>query len=737
MPNICEWNTINIRSFCDYFFKYNGIYMESVNLPNLGEIYKKCTQIIPLKFIDDDNYSEINANCLFVWEENNRNDLECEKINYKDLYEMLYADSVRRMQENIVADAYVQNIEEKNLNPELLIRYFDREHFTVCIVNQQGEFLYALCRNDMKKELSFSRIPKRRDLFVDDVADNTREAAKIFLKMSEVESIPILRKGKPIGSMLRQAPRKQILQWDWIDEQTIAKIWDKDVKLLVSSLANEIQGFVNRFSNFYQIDVFNEKNYCEYLSEKYKALVYSTHIWYKTATEICNIRQLYLDCLSNDMLGWFHKNHVEYYYFEMPRANEIHQFYKRKVNILPISGDNIEINGCYFQRDAQREGFHVYGGRRFTVGEPAAAKRTIYVYGPCIALGNFVNDADTIESQLQSDINDMNLNYRVVNCGGGDSPYAIGNDINSFYIMANTSFKPGDIVIHFGLCTWKNAKMKAAEHYFKCAEAFNAEDVLDAKCFSQYSSAHLNALGNNILERYILSKIKSSLIIKEIDDADSISYGKIRKQIDNDRLNQWLKEIERYKIDNQRSGCIVMNCNPFTKGHYSLVERSRLEVDYLYVFVVEEDKSFFSFSERYEMAVKNCAHWKNVKVIPGGRYIISGLTFEEYFNKDVLQEQMISPELDIQMFANYIAPVLGITVRFLGEEKDDLVTAQYNKALKELLPLEGIKVVEYPRYTVDGEMVSASKVRKCIVEKRWKILERYLTKESLQYILRK
>ena len=44
-----------------------------------------------------------------------------------------------------------------------------------------------------------------------------------------------------------------------------------------------------------------------------------------------------------------------------------------------------------------------------------------------------------------------------------------------------------------------------------------------------------------------------------------------------------------------------MNCNPMTKGHLHLLETARKFVDYLYVFVVEEDKSDIPFAVRYAM----------------------------------------------------------------------------------------------------------------------------------------
>jgi [citrate (pro-3S)-lyase] ligase len=50
----------------------------------------------------------------------------------------------------------------------------------------------------------------------------------------------------------------------------------------------------------------------------------------------------------------------------------------------------------------------------------------------------------------------------------------------------------------------------------------------------------------------------------------------------------------------------------------------------------------------------------------------------------------------------------------VGEEKADHVTDRYNLAMKDILPKNGIKIVEIPRKTVDdesGKVISASLVR--------------------------
>lgn len=57
---------------------------------------------------------------------------------------------------------------------------------------------------------------------------------------------------------------------------------------------------------------------------------------------------------------------------------------------------------------------------------------------------------------------------------------------------------------------------------------------------------------------------------------------------------------------------------------------------------------------------------------------------------------------------------MGINVRFVGEEPLDNVTRQYNEALKRELPKYGIELKEIQRLSVDGEAISASKVRRLL-----------------------
>ncbi len=55
-----------------------------------------------------------------------------------------------------------------------------------------------------------------------------------------------------------------------------------------------------------------------------------------------------------------------------------------------------------------------------------------------------------------------------------------------------------------------------------------------------------------------------------------------------------LNDLARDKGENR--GVIVMNANPFTLGHRYLVEQAATKVDTLFIIVVKEDRSLFSYA---------------------------------------------------------------------------------------------------------------------------------------------
>lgn len=181
----------------------------------------------------------------------------------------------------------------------------------------------------------------------------------------------------------------------------------------------------------------------------------------------------------------------------------------------------------------------------------------------------------------------------------------------------------------------------------------------------------------------------------------------------------------------QPTGCIVMNCNPFTLGHRYLIEQAAKHVEQLYVMVVREDCSLFAYTERKAMVEQGVADIENVNVIDGSDYAISRATFPTYFLKrldDAADTQML---LDLDLFRRHIAPALGATVRFVGTEPTDQLTRRYNQLMHETLK----DVREINRLEKDGNAVSASRVRKAMEEGDMNTIRQLVPPTTLPYII--
>ena len=173
-----------------------------------------------------------------------------------------------------------------------------------------------------------------------------------------------------------------------------------------------------------------------------------------------------------------------------------------------------------------------------------------------------------------------------------------------------------------------------------------------------------------------------------------------------------------------KKGVIVMNANPFTRGHRYLIEQAARQVDHLFVMAVKEDLSTFGYEERLAMIQAGCRELNNVSVVEGSDYAISATTFPTYFLKQLSDASDTQMTLDLDLFARHIASALQASVRFVGSEPTDQLTRRYNELMKQLLPEKGIEVIEIERLLMPSESdeieqdtaISASAVRRFLNE---------------------
>lgn len=185
--------------------------------------------------------------------------------------------------------------------------------------------------------------------------------------------------------------------------------------------------------------------------------------------------------------------------------------------------------------------------------------------------------------------------------------------------------------------------------------------------------------------------------------------------------------------EGKNRGAIVMNCNPFTLGHRSLVEYAHNNCDEVIIFAVQEDRAIFPFSDRFSLIKQGVRDMKGVEVISGGDFIISNATFPTYFIKGT-DELAAQTKLDATVFATRIAPALNITVRFVGEEPTDKTTLAYNNAMREVFAQNGIELKEIPREQKGNQIVSASSVRRALADDDWETVYRMVPKTTLIYL---
>lgn len=198
------------------------------------------------------------------------------------------------------------------------------------------------------------------------------------------------------------------------------------------------------------------------------------------------------------------------------------------------------------------------------------------------------------------------------------------------------------------------------------------------------------------------------------------------KEIRQKIANEYGEDIFKMKI-----GSIVMNANPLTNGHLYLIEHASKHNDLVLVFILEEEKSLFSFKERFALVYMATRIFQNVMILPSTRYIISKDTFPNYFLKEVNIHAQEYAKIDALIFKNYFMSNLGISTRYVGTETDPLMMI-YNNTLKEELA-EQLEIVE--RISQDDQVISASLVRKLLQSKQIDEALVYLPK-SIHFLIR-
>ncbi|MDR1777429.1 MAG: adenylyltransferase/cytidyltransferase family protein [Desulfovibrio sp.] len=390
-------------------------------------------------------------------------------------------------------------------------------------------------------------------------------------------------------------------------------------------------------------------------------------------------------------------------------------------------------DGVILNADHASEHINIMNGYRITPDMPDEYDNDIYLFGNCWAFGACAEDRFTVAGFLQKFLNERCLTkkFRVRNAA---TRYPFEESMIQA-LSHHYSFNRGDMAVFISHDIDDRAVADDILKKFNFTDADFLQFYDLSGIFERphehgelfLDRAHTNHRGYRIVASALLQIIlrpagESKAALPDIS-------GELAKYV------RYLKHIaQKRKGGDGVAGCIVMNCNPFTRGHMRLIQEALKQCGFLYVFVVDENKSFFSFDERLKMVKEACKNEKNISILPTGKMILSADTFSEYFTKEEAQDVNIDAALDLEIFAGIVAPILGLKKRFAGSEPFCNITRQYNAEMRRILPQYGVEFVEMPREKSGDREISASEARQCLLEKNLERL-RELVPQSTYEIL--
>jgi [citrate (pro-3S)-lyase] ligase len=362
-------------------------------------------------------------------------------------------------------------------------------------------------------------------------------------------------------------------------------------------------------------------------------------------------------------------------------------------------------NSLILLNDLTSKYYNVVDHIRVTTDVPAVFDKQIHFFGHCMAAGILTEDAYTPASFLQRLLNGNPINghtYKVINHSNWrkNLEACITQMLHPRYV-----FSGGDIVILLTALSF--SYWRERYHNIFVYDAAGLFDGVQPGADIFFDNYHTNHRGYELIAKKLFKIIQQFENTPPPQPAGSLSAD----------LDNYVASLRRAPFfattDNGRAvvGSIVMNCNPCTRGHEYLITKALEQCEYLYIFLVEEDRSAFPFADRKAMVLAALAGQDRAAVVNSGRFIISSATLPEYFTKETNQDVVLDASDDLTIFATKIAPALGIKKRFVGQEPFDKLTRQYNEAMKSILPRHGIELIEIPRLEMDGREISASEVR--------------------------
>lgn len=373
-------------------------------------------------------------------------------------------------------------------------------------------------------------------------------------------------------------------------------------------------------------------------------------------------------------------------------------------------------------------------------GREVSSDCSIHLYGSCLTYGMCVPEELSICAIMKHKLRAMG--YEVINHGVKNG-HSLLNDL--LYLL-NTPMKSNDHAVIINAYSSKvSVCLRANLRVTELSDVLNKYN--DSQWYFLDNTFHVNHIANHLIAHSICESIEN-IKATPVQNHKAYSYMEIIRKtshkIPDNHCDEWiLGAYKEYLLahkrisENIRIGSVLLTANPITKGHEYLIKHAKSHCDILYLFLVEEDLFFFSTSERMILAHEAITD-PNIIIVSTGSMMTAKFTFPEYFSKSLKQKKLSKDNISdfhFEIFGRFVCPLLGITTRFVGEEKDDQITRAYNQKLQTTLPKYGVNVVEIPRLeTKDLTAISSSSVRKAIENGDYENLSALVSEPVERYI---
>ena len=338
--------------------------------------------------------------------------------------------------------------------------------------------------------------------------------------------------------------------------------------------------------------------------------------------------------------------------------------------------------------DMEGEFYHCTGGKRITEDNPVNSDRYVIFYGPCMIVGAYCKDEQTIESYFQRMINMKNdLPIQVINKG-------LFNMTNYFSRMMTDELCEKDIVVIHVEEKWLTEEISR-----KCVYVGNLTDTFLSIENLENDILDIPEHCNYKVNERLAQRIYHDFEAHNLFDAKGLSAEPKRIQdyyIGSEIMSEVLLYMEHNNLLKESAfgikGAMVLFADPFTDRHRSAVEAAFKKVDMLYLFISEDSNLTCSLEERIQSVKEALQDLKyNIVVVPAGKYL-----FTKRISRGIRKQRFCDDDMeyDCDIFGEIFGRIMGIRYRFLVSEWHNPVERRYMDTCIHILPRFGMAVEE-------------------------------------------